>query len=306
MISVIIPLFNKALTIKRTIETVLSQTYRDYEIVVVDDGSTDGSFEIVRDLNIPGLRLIRQVNSGVSAARNKGIEEARGEYIALLDADDEWDPGYLESQYRLACTYPQASVFASNYKFRDMYGNESRTIINRLPFVGSDGLLSNYFEVASCSHPPLWTSAVMARKDAFQSIGGFPVGIRSGEDLLTWARLAARFKIAYNTKPLAIYVIDERLFNDDQKRRRPEKYDYVGDELAKLYCENPQMVGLRKYVSLWHKMRCRIFISKYERVSAIVEGGKAIAYNVSFKNIVFLCLSFLPLRLSNKIINRLS
>lgn len=86
MISVIIPLFNKALTIKRTIETVLSQTYRDYEIVVVDDGSTDGSFEIVRDLNIPGLRLIRQVNSGVSAARNKGIEEARGEYIALLDA----------------------------------------------------------------------------------------------------------------------------------------------------------------------------------------------------------------------------
>ena len=92
MISVVIPLYNKEKQIANTLRSVFAQTYTDYEIIVVNDGSTDNSVAVVESLNDPRIRLIHQKNAGVSAARNRGIEEARGEYIALLDGDDEWKP----------------------------------------------------------------------------------------------------------------------------------------------------------------------------------------------------------------------
>ena len=110
MISVIIPLYNKVDHIEDTLRSVLAQTYKDYEIVVVDDGSIDGSTELVENLGIDNLRLIRQNNAGVSAARNSGIEEARGEFVALLDADDLWKPDYLAVQFEMTQKYPDCDV----------------------------------------------------------------------------------------------------------------------------------------------------------------------------------------------------
>ena len=185
IISVVIPLYNKKKQIAYTLQSVFTQTFQDFEIVVVDDGSTDNSVEEVEKFDDSRIRLIHQTNAGVSAARNRGIGEARGELIAFLDADDEWKPRYLETQYALYQKYPECSVYACNYEFRDSEGKVTSTIIRKLPFEGKDGILSNYFEVASCSHPPLWTSAVVVKKSAIQAIGGFPLGIKSGEDLLT-------------------------------------------------------------------------------------------------------------------------
>ena len=119
MISVIIPLYNKVDHIEDTLRSVLAQTYKDYEIVVVDDGSIDGSTELVENLGIDNLRLIRQNNAGVSAARNSGIEEARGEFVALLDADDLWKPDYLAVQFEMTQKYPDCDVFATDYEFKD-------------------------------------------------------------------------------------------------------------------------------------------------------------------------------------------
>ena len=281
MISVVIPLYNKEGQIAHTLQSVFTQTFQNFEIVIVDDGSTDNSVEEVEKFDDSRIRLIHQTNAGVSAARNRGIEEARGELIAFLDADDEWMPEYLATQYGLYQKYPECNVYACNYEFRDSEGKVTPTIIRKLPFEGEDGILSNYFEVASCSHPPLWTSAVVIKKSAIQAIGGFPIGIKSGEDLLTWARLAVSGTIAYSRKSLAMFIRDEGLFNKDQQLRVPEKEDIVGQELKKLYNINRHIIGLNKYVALWHKMRTRIFIDKKDRKKAIKECLISMKYNMN-------------------------
>lgn len=304
LMSVIIPLYNKELSIVSTLQTVLDQTFSDYEIVIVDDGSTDSSVAEVEKVQDSRIRLIHQQNAGVSAARNRGIKEAKGDLIAFLDADDEWKPEYLATQYYLFRKYPECDIFACNYEFRDISGNVTSTILHKLSFAGDDGILTNYFEVASCSHPPLWTSAVMVKKQALLSIGGFPIGIKSGEDLLTWARLAVNGMIAYSKRPLAVFIFDERIFNADQKQRMPESVDVVGNELFKLYKANPGIVGIKQYVGLWHKMRARIFLSKHLRWRAFYECVRAIQYHVSVKIIVFLILSLMPYRIVDFILKK--
>lgn len=309
MLSIVIPLYNKEFQIANTLKSVLGQSFQDFEIVIVDDGSKDNSVSEVKKINDPRIRLISQTNAGVSAARNRGIQEALGEFIAFLDADDEWNPKYLETQVSLIHKYPGSKVFATNYEFRDTEGNITPTIINNLDIQGQDGILDNYFEVAAISHPPLWTSAVVVNKDAIMSIGGFPEGIKSGEDLLTWARLAVKYKIAYCKTPMAFFNNngpDERGMNEDQKQRRPEKFDYVGEQLKLLLTQHPDIKGLHKYLSLWHKMRCRIFINKRNHFNALKESLLALRYDINKKTIVFLALACLPTSLSDKIINRFS
>lgn len=301
MISVVIPLYNKEGQIAHTLQSVFTQTFQNFEIVIVDDGSTDNSVEEVEKFDDSRIRLIHQTNAGVSAARNRGIEEASGELIAFLDADDVWMPEYLATQYGLYQKYPECSVYACNYEFRDSEGKVTPTIIRKLPFEGEDGILSNYFEVASCSHPPICSISIMVKKTAIQAIGGFPLGIKSGEDLLTWARLAVSGVIAYSRKSLAMFIRDEGLFNKDQQLRVPEKKDIVGQELKKLYNINRHIIGLNKYVALWHKMRTRIFIDKKDRRKAIKECLISMKYNMNVKILVFLVLIFLPSSFSRKV-----
>ena len=114
--SVIIPVYNKERYIRKTIQSVLKQTFRDYEIIVVDDGSKDDSFKIVKSMQEDSIVLVQQENSGVAAARNTGIESARGEYIAFLDADDYWHPNYLEVIDDLITRFPQSDIIVSSYR----------------------------------------------------------------------------------------------------------------------------------------------------------------------------------------------
>lgn len=293
MISVVIPLYNKATSISSTLECVLNQNFTDWEVVVVDDGSTDDSANIVGSMDDSRIRLIRQPNAGVSAARNRGAIEAEGEFIAFLDADDEWDKYYLATQYELTQKYPDCDVFAMNYEFQDINGKKTSTIINKLPFNDVDGVLSNYFEVASCSHPPLWTSAVMVRKSAFQNIEGFPVGIKSGEDLLTWARLACRYKIAYCKTPLAVFNV-EGYDTKEKPKRIPAEVDIVGQELKKLY-KTYDAPGLKQYVGLWHKMRSSIYMRLRMRGKSIKEAIYGLRYSpTNIKLYAFIILNLLP------------
>ena len=295
MISVVIPLYNKEKQIAHTIQSVFNQTFQDFEVVIVDDGSTDESAAEVEKFCDSRIRLIHQENAGVAAARNRGIEEAKGDLIAFLDADDEWKPEYLATQYHLSQKYPDCNVFACNYEFRNIEGKVTPTIIRKLPFTGEEGILSNYFEVASCSHPPLWTSSIVVKKQAIQAIGGFPVGIRSGEDLLTWARLAVNGQIAYSKKVEAIYDLGEGYVLTNLPPRRQDKGDPVGKELVRLLSVYPEKMALKRYISHWHKMRASVAIRYGEKIETMKEVLRSLFYYpFNMKVIPFFFLAMLP------------
>lgn len=176
MISVVIPLYNKEKSIAQTLECMLNQTYKDFEVIVVDDGSKDNSAAIVEAFNDERIRLVRQKNGGVSAARNRGTAEARGEYVAFLDADDIWKQNHLESIANLIHQFPKSRAWATCY-VNNLNGENHRIILNKLPFNGDTGLLTNYFEVCSCSHPPYGVVPCVLRSPCYKRLAVFLWGL---------------------------------------------------------------------------------------------------------------------------------
>ena len=292
MISIIIPLYNKAASIATALNCVLAQTFQDFEVVVVDDGSTDNGAAIVEQYTDPRIRLIRQENAGVSAARNKGIEKARGEYVAFLDADDEWMPEFLEEIVALQHEFPACRAQATNYTFNS-YGAKSSTILRKIPFKSERGVLSNYFEVASCSHPPVWTSAVCIERKLLQEIGGFPVGVKSGEDLWVWAHVAVCTHWAYSKKAMAQYNFDQMDFKE-VPTRMPDLVDAVGAELKRLWIDYKHISGLKTYLSLWHKMRSSVYLRLGYKKACFKEAMLSLRYNpMNYKVYAYLILNVL-------------
>lgn len=292
MFSIIIPLYNKEGSIAQALDSVMAQECQDFEVIVVDDGSTDGGAAVVENYGDPRIRLVRQENAGVSAARNRGIEEARGEYVAFLDADDVWMPGFLSEIVALQKEFPQCRAQATNYVFNSN-GVKSPTILRKIPFSGESGVLVNYFEVASCSHPPVCSICVCIERRLLLEIGGFPVGIKSGEDLLTWARVAVRTDWAYSMKEMAQYNFDQVSIKEPPTRV-PEQVDVVGAELKMLWEENPKKVGMRKYLSLWHKMRSSMYMRLGYRKECAAEAMRGLGYNPwNYKLYAYLVLNML-------------
>lgn len=184
--SVVIPLYNKQQYIQNTIQSVLSQSFDDFEIIVVDDGSKDDSLNQARLICSPKVRIIEQVNQGVAVARNIGIQNARGEFIAFLDADDEWKPNYLESIDEIVKKYPQCDMFVTAYRIvmgKDKYHYSAHLSDN-------DCCLDSYWLTYKNAYDIVWTSATVIRKSAIVAAGMFTPGELIGQDLDLWARVA--------------------------------------------------------------------------------------------------------------------
>ena len=291
-ISIVMPLYNKEREVTRSIKSVLAQSFTDFEVIVVNDGSTDESPKIVKTIKDPRFRIVDQPNAGVSAARNRGIAESKADLIAFLDADDEWEPDFLKTIIRLRDNFPSCDVFATNYSFHRANDYRRPTIIRGLPVEFKEGILTDYFRIASQSDPPLWTSAVAVTRKALQSVGGFPVGVMTGEDLITWARLAIRYDIAYSVNPQAFFWEPVEL-----PKRIPDCRDVVGRELEVLLTTNAsdRNKGLNDYVALWHRMRASIFIRLGNRLKALKEIQRAVQCSgFNLKLLLYFALVFFP------------
>ena len=195
--SVVIPLYNKANYIENTIRSVLDQTCDDYELIVVDDGSSDNSLALARKYESDRVRVIAQANQGVSVARNTGIENARGTFIAFLDADDQWEPQYLETIQALTEHYPESAIFVTAYAV-DM-GNGKIHYSTRLE--PQTGCLPSYWLTLAKGYDFVWTSATVIRRDALMEAGLFKPGEKIGQDLDMWARVARiNPRVAYSNR----------------------------------------------------------------------------------------------------------
>ncbi|AKB39127.1 glycosyltransferase family 2 protein [Methanosarcina mazei] len=205
LVSVVIPLYNKEPHIGQALNSVLNQTFQEFEVIIIDDGSTDKSAEIVKNFTDSRIRLIQQENAGVSAARNRGIEEAKADLVAFLDADDEWTPSFLATILGLRNKYPEAGAYATAYI--NCYHDE-KFIKPRYHFIPEspwEGLLPNYFRSVAFGDMLVSTSAVCIPKDKLLEFGGFLEGVWRWEDSDLWGKIALRYPIAFNSKNESIY-----------------------------------------------------------------------------------------------------
>ena len=187
-ISVVIPLYNKARHIARALASVLRQTHTDLEVIVVDDGSTDGSAERARELADPRIRLVRQDNAGVSAARNRGVAAATTGLVAFLDADDEWLPDFLQTVLLLHSRFPAARVWGTAYAMQDARGQ-----LTAVRSVNTEVACLIDFWAAATSAQPIHPSSMLVDKHALESAGGFHQTLIRLEDTEMLIRMALRY-----------------------------------------------------------------------------------------------------------------
>lgn len=197
-ISVVIPLYNKGREIGATLRSALAQTWLPAEIVVVDDGSTDGGAEVVRAIGSPLVRLLVQPNSGVSAARNRGVAQTRGEYVAFLDADDRWESGYLAEIAALIREFPGCGIYSTAFW---AVGREGRFAA---PCPERRGVVDNFFRDSAHRYIAIPSASVVPRR-VFDEAGGFPPGMKIGEDLYLWIRIARRRPVCFSPARLVEY-----------------------------------------------------------------------------------------------------
>lgn len=206
MFSIVIPLYNKAKSIENTINSILSQTFQEFEIIVIDDGSTDNSVESVKAISDNRIRLIQKENGGVCSARNRGIIEATYDYVAFLDADDTWDGNYLLEQSKLIQEFPLAYMWGIN--FAEMTDGK---LARYLPTGLSEkfrGYVEDYFNIKGRISDLFCSSSVVIKKEVFDKIGFFDERIKYAEDNDMWFRIIANYPVAFYDKYMVFYQFD--------------------------------------------------------------------------------------------------
>lgn len=206
--TVIIPLYNKEPYIKRALETVLNQTYDNFEMIIIDDGSTDEGVRIVSSIQDTRIKVFSQMNSGVSAARNRGALLAKNQYLAFLDADDTWEPNFLQEISNLINEFPHAGIYATNNKFIYPSGKVMLESFSDLFNGNNIGIIEDYFGLfAKIQKSPFSNSNLCIPKKIYDEFGGYKEGVKLTEDSDLWCRIALKYDIAYNIRPLANYFM---------------------------------------------------------------------------------------------------
>ncbi|OYU80154.1 MAG: glycosyl transferase [Flavobacterium sp. BFFFF1] len=212
--SVVIPLYNKERFIENTLRSVLAQTFGDFEILVIDNGSTDGSAEKAKTIIDSRVRYFSKPNDGVSAARNFGIDHAASDFISFLDADDYWYPEFLQTMRDNIAQFPDQSVFAAAIEIET-----PKTVIPAVYSIEKkETQVVNYF-AASQKETIICTSCAAFHKSVFESAGVFDTTMSNSEDIDLWMRMGLEFPVVFSNKILARYVYDPRSLSRNQNTR---------------------------------------------------------------------------------------
>jgi len=214
-VSVIIPTFNRLNLLKETVDSVRGQTFRDFEIIIVDDGSTDGTSEWLKTQ--ADVRYLSQRNSGIATSRNNGAAVSGGAWLAFVDHDDLWAKDKLTIQVEFAKDHPEVAMVAARHvRLGKSYRDSSR-----LKWIKGD------LFVEAFSRSFIHTSSVMIRKDVFHEIGGFPPRYRFADEFDVWLKIARNYPIAYVDKPLVFIRFYESNTSHDRVGVRTDTYDIL-------------------------------------------------------------------------------
>ncbi len=240
MVSVIIPTYNRMGTLERSVESVLKQTYDNFELLIIDDGSTDGTEDYVRGLEDERIRYHRnESNMGPSASRNKGAALAKGEYLAFQDSDDEWKADKLEKT--LAVLEQSCENVGMVYHEMQEQSDVGDLIPSRsIPLANKEGQIFDYMLL----YPLIGIPAAVIKKSCFEAIGGFSEEIKSFEDYEFFLRMAKRYEIAFVQEPLILIYDTPGSVNKQYKN----KID------AELYILKNEYEALRSYDILQKKI----------------------------------------------------
>ncbi|WP_306352831.1 glycosyltransferase family 2 protein [Flavobacterium sp. '19STA2R22 D10 B1'] len=243
--SVIIPLYNKQNDIANTLLSVTQQSFVDFEIIIINDGSTDDSAAEVAKVDDPRIKYYKTVNQGISQARNEGINKATGTLIAFLDADDYWYSNHLERLYLLYTAFPSSGIFATNYTF---YYSPNQIITPHyegIPAHPWQGIVADFF-LSSLDYRLAWTSALAIPKKVLDTVGTFDASISfgaAGEDTDLWTRIALQYPVAFDTEVTARYQLNgsNRVSNVNTSKRS-------FDTLDKFLVQEQENLSLKKFL----------------------------------------------------------
>lgn len=276
MISIVIPLYNKAQSIANTIRCIQQQTYQDFEIVVVNDGSTDQSENVVALIPDNRIKLYNKSNGGVSSARNYGIQKAKYEYIAFLDADDYWDKDYLLEQTKMIADFPNATLWGIN--FAEV--TEGNKLIRKLPtglIEGYRGYVENYFNMSDRISDLFCSSSVVIRKDIFTTTGVFDERIKYSEDIDMWYRIIVNFPVAFFDRYMVFYQYDSE--NRAMLRAKPLRF------FLPYYCSKyivyKSNITFYKFINRWSAIHIRnYYFNEKEQYKDALDASKKLDYSV--------------------------
>jgi hypothetical protein len=224
-VSVIVPLYNKVRYVARALDSIYAQDYRDFELIVVDDGSTDGSRDVVQRYEQRGMKLVTQPNSGPGAARNRGVGMARGEIVAFLDADDAWYPFYLSESLRILDECGP-EVPAISWTMQEMPGD-----LTTGRFWDKAGISGGLFRLTPETSPhvlvmllaTLYPPVTVMRKAVFDELGGFygKNRCRYSEDAHLWLKLLLKYPWFLHKKDGALMYVDAAQLSANHTAVRP-------------------------------------------------------------------------------------
>lgn len=287
--SIVVPLYNKSYSICRCIDSILSQTYTHFEIIIVNDGSIDNSLSIIKgkysgEIRNKLITIIDQSNKGVSAARNKGISIAKSDYVCFLDADDEWKDDFLYNMESLIKDFPDAGLYCLQHEYK----SECNEPVKNPSFYkeGFRGYVSNFFR-ASIFGSIANSSKVCINKKQILDLGGFPENYKAGEDLYVWIELAILGKIAFFNSVSVRINISEDYSRVGRSQSIP--YPFINYSIPKN----------KRKLTFWSKLYLRKIYLAHIKESFKEDEGDAILARANAGKALFPVLSELCIHVAN-------